>query len=599
MITLPPFKAFLASNIPSVYDNTLSYYDELVKLIGYLEQVVVPVVNETAGEVDAIKKGLEELKSYVDNYFENLDVQEEINNKLDEMAEGGQLASIIAQFLEVAPLFVYDTVADMVDAENLIAGCRCQTLGKTTLNDGLGAYYKIDTTGDIALDNGLYATVVDDFGGNNYYDEITVAHARAYDTDYCIATIPLNDTDGNLIGVYVNDETNNPVHTPSQYAQSAFTTLTLNAGLGRQDSHDIWCQGAVIANGVITNYDTCDIPAPETWSYIGFKEDRQILDFPSDTTPEAMLAQGVKNAFLTFGKVIKNGAIDLTNFTADEENPWTLFGTKNDGTIIILTSDGRTEHDTNMTLAEAVGLMLTNGCVEAWKFDGGGSNALVWKGSKQNRNIDEHGTKERKIWTTLNVKKQTIDTELAKVNSFIGQERHLLNKQIRDDVESTYGKKRATLYYYNINLGYNTPTTGTEMKVVSRFALTTENKPYVGADGRVFSLIIDENNRYEGFKLNKTGLFKITITANIYCTNTAGERAFRIDSPFGTVATAQLVDLKNYIVPTANNEFHETTGSLIINNTTAGKEYYIGAWGITGDDFNRIAIVVEELGNPD
>lgn len=96
-IPLPPFKAFLASNIPSVYDNTLSYYDELTKLIGYIETVILPAINETAGEVDGIKKGLEDLKSYVVHYFDNLDVQTEINNKLDAMAEDGTLAEIINQ----------------------------------------------------------------------------------------------------------------------------------------------------------------------------------------------------------------------------------------------------------------------------------------------------------------------------------------------------------------------------------------------------------------------------------------------------------------------------------------------------------------------
>ena len=145
MITLPPFKAFLASNIPSVYDNTLTYYEELVKLIAYLEDQVVPAVNETASQVDGIKKGLEELKSYVDNYFDNLDVQEEINNKLDEMAEGGQLAGIIAQFLELAPVFAYGTINDMANADNLSNGCIARVLGNTSATAGDGAYYTIRT----------------------------------------------------------------------------------------------------------------------------------------------------------------------------------------------------------------------------------------------------------------------------------------------------------------------------------------------------------------------------------------------------------------------------------------------------------------------
>lgn len=145
MITLPPFKAFLASNIPSVYDNTLSYYDELVKLIAYLEQQVVPAVNKNTEDIEAYKNGLAELKDYVDHYFDNLDVQTEIDNKLDEMAEGGELAGIIAQFLTLAPVFGYSTIAAMAAADNLSNGCIARVIGDTSASDGDGAYYTIRT----------------------------------------------------------------------------------------------------------------------------------------------------------------------------------------------------------------------------------------------------------------------------------------------------------------------------------------------------------------------------------------------------------------------------------------------------------------------
>lgn len=616
-------------------------------------------VNELVKAVNGMDKIIKEYVDYIDNYFKNLDVQEEINNKLDDMAESGELETAIAQFLAVAPVFAYTTVADMVASEYLDTGCIARTLGKESVDDGLGSYYVIGETGDIeldngkfatkvgkslnttlafntlndlieaenietgytaivlgkealndgygavytigdvgdvALDNGLYATLQNDFG-NNYYDEITVTSNRQNDTDYYIATIPLNDNDGNIISPYVHDETDNPVHSPLEYADSEFTTLTINAGLGHQDSHDVWQQGNVIANGVITHYDQSDLPPQEICSYIGFTEDRTVLDFNYTVTPEYMLSQGVKNAFLTFGKIVNNGVIsediDLTYIA-----PWTLIGVKADKTIIILSSDGRTEYNKGMTQNQVAGLMITLGCVNVWRCDGGGSNSLVYKGSKQNRNIDQNGTKDRNIWVTLNFKKETLNKEIAKVYSYIGKERQLLNKQIRDDVVAEYEKKKADLYFYNINTGYNVTTQGTEIKLVNRYCLTSDNAPYDDADGRVYSLIIDENNRYEGFKINKVGLFKVTITANIYCKNTAGERAIRIDSPFGTQAQT-LSEMKNYIVPTADNQFHEMNGSFIINNATAGKEYFIGGWGQTNDDFNRLSIIVEELGPAD
>lgn len=52
-----------------------------------------------------------ELKNYVDTYFENLDVQQEINNKLDEMEADGSLDKIINQKI-FAPLEPFISVAN-------------------------------------------------------------------------------------------------------------------------------------------------------------------------------------------------------------------------------------------------------------------------------------------------------------------------------------------------------------------------------------------------------------------------------------------------------------------------------------------------------
>ena len=136
MITLPPFKAFLASNIPSVYDNTLSYYDELTKLIAYLEQQVVPAVNENTA-------GLKALKDYVENYFKHLDVQDEINNKLDEMAESGELAEIVAAYLSVKGVLAFDTPTALKGATNLIEGSYAKTYGYKRKGDGVYDLYTI------------------------------------------------------------------------------------------------------------------------------------------------------------------------------------------------------------------------------------------------------------------------------------------------------------------------------------------------------------------------------------------------------------------------------------------------------------------------
>lgn len=151
-VHLPPFSAWLASNIPAVYDNTMSYYDELTSLIAWLEKEVVPNVNSAITLVN-------QLKDYVENYFKNLDVQEEINKKLDEMTEDGTLQEIIGEYLNATAVWGFDTVADMKNSTNLINGSFAKTLGYHSKNDDGGATYKIRTiTNDDVIDE---ATIIE------------------------------------------------------------------------------------------------------------------------------------------------------------------------------------------------------------------------------------------------------------------------------------------------------------------------------------------------------------------------------------------------------------------------------------------------------
>ena len=99
--TLRPFTRMIATigQIPTSYLISMSYEEQLIWLCNYLEKTVIPAIDNNAEALEEVQKLFIELKDYVDNYFDNLDVQEEIDNKLDEMAENGELAEIIAEFL--------------------------------------------------------------------------------------------------------------------------------------------------------------------------------------------------------------------------------------------------------------------------------------------------------------------------------------------------------------------------------------------------------------------------------------------------------------------------------------------------------------------
>ena len=151
---VPPFVTFVTSAVPMVFDNSMSYYEALCALWKWLQDDVVDVINNNASVtndyIDLTNEYTEkfiELKNYVDTYFDNLDVQEEINNKLDAMVEDGTLQTLINNFLQPNVTWTFDTVADMAASTNLVAGGYARTLGFHVLNDGGGATYYITDSG--------------------------------------------------------------------------------------------------------------------------------------------------------------------------------------------------------------------------------------------------------------------------------------------------------------------------------------------------------------------------------------------------------------------------------------------------------------------
>lgn len=88
------FRHWCYKVLPLVYDDSLSYYELLCK--------VVKAIGDVISNVDGVREDMiklveayNELKKYVDTYFDNLDVSAEVDKKLDEMAADGTLADII------------------------------------------------------------------------------------------------------------------------------------------------------------------------------------------------------------------------------------------------------------------------------------------------------------------------------------------------------------------------------------------------------------------------------------------------------------------------------------------------------------------------
>lgn len=133
------------AQVPSSYLAGLTIEEQLLWLCSFLTNEVIPTVNNNGEAVAELQELYIQLKEYVDNYFDNLDVQEEVNTKLEEMAQSGELAELISQYLEAQAIIGFNTSASLAEAQNLANGSFAKTYGREIYSDGQGAFYKIRT----------------------------------------------------------------------------------------------------------------------------------------------------------------------------------------------------------------------------------------------------------------------------------------------------------------------------------------------------------------------------------------------------------------------------------------------------------------------
>ena len=176
---LPPFKWFVLENFPYIEDDfdALTNWQLFCKL-GKEMNKIIEKCNLTGEQVENLTNAFNTLKAYVDNYFENLDVQEEVNIKLDEMAESGELAELISQYLESQAIIGFNNNTALAGATNLANGSFARTYGKVTYNDGKGAFYKIRTRTNADVPDG--DTLIALTNTENLVAEI-IPYSRTYD----------------------------------------------------------------------------------------------------------------------------------------------------------------------------------------------------------------------------------------------------------------------------------------------------------------------------------------------------------------------------------------------------------------------------------
>lgn len=149
---VPPFVRYCSAIIPTMFDDSLSYYEALCALNNFLQTNVIDTINNNATVTEEYIRLTNELKEFVENYFDNLDVQEEINNKLDEMAEDGSLIALVKQYIDPIQNAYEAEVDAKLDAQD--EAINGQT-GRINIIES-----KVNTLGS-GTPAGVYATVAD------------------------------------------------------------------------------------------------------------------------------------------------------------------------------------------------------------------------------------------------------------------------------------------------------------------------------------------------------------------------------------------------------------------------------------------------------
>lgn len=160
-----PFKWFILENFPFLEDGIdgLTNY-QLFSKLGEEINKNRDSINSLGENQQNLTDGYNALADYVRNYFNNLNVQDEINKKLDEMAEDGTLYDILNRFLNPIITEQNQKIENYTNAQN----ARINGLQSQVESVASGSPLVASSTSGMTDTNRIYVNTTD--GKWYYYD---------------------------------------------------------------------------------------------------------------------------------------------------------------------------------------------------------------------------------------------------------------------------------------------------------------------------------------------------------------------------------------------------------------------------------------------
>lgn len=253
--------------------------------------------------------------------------------------------------------------------------------------------------------------IQDEINNNNLFYGHDIYTERLYDdisgTGYYITHVPVEECSGQQqyqlhLGIANDDLTFSSLESTIDFAHRKHATICINAGFFDMDYYKP--RGGLIMDGNIVYRDS-DINA--RYNYLTVSKNGKLGWRPADYSLDTMLCEGIVQAVC--GTVILIDNNHLTDEFPDEErHPRQAIGQRADNEIIILTCDGRDLDDNGMTYTDLQRIFHERCCVFAMNLDGGGSTSTVLRGIKENENIDQYNSLDRKVANYLYIRKPTV-----------------------------------------------------------------------------------------------------------------------------------------------------------------------------------------------
>lgn len=354
---IPKFRRCVLQNFPFIEQDfdALTDYELLCKVVEYLNKTI-DSQNEVTEQTEQLTSAFNALQTYVDTYFDNIDVQTEVNAKLDEMAEDGTLEEIIGHYIQ--DNFVTNTDYATDETGGVVK------VGETLNIDENGVLNANEHLDYIPAEfhvtryqgTGGYSTVYYAFISKDYKPTLTLA--------------------------------NNTVDTVELGCDNALAnkaTFAVNAGRFNISTGET--TGMIIKDGEILKAGSGGNGSTET---LYMTEDGTIDSVIDTATAAQVQALGAVWAVSGWYPFIKN-SVDLTgNRDPSDYQPRSIICQNATGDYLIFSCMGRSYSETGMSAVDCKTFAASLGFTSVFMYnlDGGASVNFIEHGQRMNGLID-------------------------------------------------------------------------------------------------------------------------------------------------------------------------------------------------------------------